>query len=532
MVIPIVILWLVSSSCGALAQPLPACPALPRPDEVDARAVLAHPAVQHALAEVDSLLENASRALPYEAGLIATVVLDQQTAWTRGYGRRDAGTPHAPPPTGSDLVRVASISKVFTSLLMFLLRDGGVVNMDDTLVTWMPSFSIADPYRTRDEITLRTLSSHTAGLPREFPYPCSAFTSGGGAPPPYSGCNETEVLKHLSQKFLVSPPNTVFHYSNLGFGLLGRALGHAEFGEDPLGYEKAVAKYIFAPLGMANATFAWDSANKQKYAVGVDMDGTPIEQQDGPTCGWGAPAGCVWASADDIARIMKLMFRSTVPAASSVPGHIDGQTMAEFMLPRVLLRDGMEAIGTPMEMQYLGGGREPLQLWAKGKQVELPGFRSSMSVVEELRFGVFTSALITDVEDHTVWTLPALRILGPAVKAAMAELQPKQALPPAYERFLGSYYDGSVNVEVDPQDASRLVLSLGPDATPLALSYEPSLGPDALRARPLAPLDCRHLDDGANLEIVYFSFEVGGGTVMGTQASALEFMGGLYDRRG
>ena len=53
-----------------IAQPLPPCPPLPHPERVDARAVLAHPAVRHALVQVDRVLENASRALP---GMIATV---------------------------------------------------------------------------------------------------------------------------------------------------------------------------------------------------------------------------------------------------------------------------------------------------------------------------------------------------------------------------------------------------------------------------------------------------------------------------
>ena len=48
---------------------------------------------------------------------------------------------------------------------------------------------------------------------------------------------------------------------------------------------------------------------------------------------------------------------------------------------QVLLRDGYEAIGSPWEMVYLngsGGG----DYWAKGKQGELPGYRSSVLLVE------------------------------------------------------------------------------------------------------------------------------------------------------
>ena len=514
------LIW--SWAAASAAQQLPTCPPLPHPENVDANMVLQDDRVRAAIEEVDALFANASRHLP--SGFVATVVLDQETAWVKGYGTRDVTKAGAPPPSGSDLLRVASISKVFTSLLMFLLRDAGVVNLDDTLEKWMKAFSVMDPYKTRDVVTLRNLASHTSGLQREFPFPCSDFTGAKRPKPkPYSGCTESEVMRQLSQKFLVSPPNTVFHYSNLGFGLLGRALGHALNDSDPLAYERAVKKYIFDPLGMENATFAWDSRFEDRYAVGVNMSGKPIKQAEGQTCGWGAPAGCVWASANDISQIMKLMFRRSVPAEDSQPGHVDGQTIAEFLLPRVLLRDGMEAIGTPMEMQYLG---DELRLWAKGKQGELPGFRSSMSIVEELRLGVFSAALITDVEDHTVWTLPALRIIGPAVKAAMEDLQPKKSLPQAYERFLGNYVD-DVSVEVDPQDSSQLILLLGNDAHPLALSEDlPLLGPNALKANPTAALDCRHLDDGSNLEIAYFSFDGGGDG----KASSVEFMGQMYRR--
>ena len=103
----------------------------------------------------------------------------------------------------------------------------------------------------------------------------------------------------------------------------------------------------------------------------------------------------------------------------------------------------------------------------------------------------------------------------------LSSLQPKNAdLPPNPDRFVGAYGEGVV-VKFDPQ-GSRLIAS-GLGGSLLALSYESSLGLDNLRARPLSPLDCRHLDDGADLEIVYFSFNGAG-----AKASALEFMGSSH----
>ena len=143
------------------------CPAYPPLAPVEA--VLGDTGVQQALQAVDKMLKTQAATLP--SGLVATVVLDQQTVWTRGYGQRGVG---GGPPTSTDLVRIASITKTFTDLLAFKLRDEGVVSLDDRVVKYIPGFEmLGHASRTRGTITLRNLASHLSGLPREAPYPCS-----------------------------------------------------------------------------------------------------------------------------------------------------------------------------------------------------------------------------------------------------------------------------------------------------------------------------------------------------------------------
>ncbi len=81
--------------------------------------VLADAGVKAALAKIDALLANATAhsGLPPNAGMVATVVIDQETALTKGYGRRNPFNNDPTPPSGTDLVRIASISKVFTDTL-------------------------------------------------------------------------------------------------------------------------------------------------------------------------------------------------------------------------------------------------------------------------------------------------------------------------------------------------------------------------------------------------------------------------------
>jgi CubicO group peptidase (beta-lactamase class C family) len=107
------------------------------------------------------------------SGLVVTVVYDQQTLWTKGYGTSNPFShPRGAPPDGSQLVRVASITKTFTSMLAFVMRDSGVVGLDEDVRTHVPTFDVQSPYAVENVTTLRQLASHTSGLPRDLGFPC------------------------------------------------------------------------------------------------------------------------------------------------------------------------------------------------------------------------------------------------------------------------------------------------------------------------------------------------------------------------
>ena len=64
--------------------------------------------------------------------------------------------------------------------------------------------------------------------------------------------------------------------------------------------------------GMDWATFAFNSTTDSHRAVGSTVDGHPIHIPVEPSCGFGSPAGCLWASANDISKLMQLFFREDV----------------------------------------------------------------------------------------------------------------------------------------------------------------------------------------------------------------------------
>jgi CubicO group peptidase (beta-lactamase class C family) len=143
------------------------CP--PLPPVAPASDIMRDAGVLAALADVKSLLREKAATLP--SGLVATIVYDQETLWSGGFGKRNKFDQGSPVPGPSDLVRIASITKVFTDILLFALRDAGVVSLDDPVRKYLPNLSLGKLGDTRGEITLRNLAAHLSGLPREVGWP-------------------------------------------------------------------------------------------------------------------------------------------------------------------------------------------------------------------------------------------------------------------------------------------------------------------------------------------------------------------------
>ena len=65
-------------------------------------------------------------------GRISTIVYDQTTLWSGGFGLRNGSDPrHSSAPGRAHLVRTTSIIKVFTDMLAYKLCDAGTVSLDD-----------------------------------------------------------------------------------------------------------------------------------------------------------------------------------------------------------------------------------------------------------------------------------------------------------------------------------------------------------------------------------------------------------------
>lgn len=157
-------------------------------------------------------------------GLSVSIAKDNIVIFDKVYGSANLESKELLTTTHG--LRIASQSKVFTSVALFQLQERGRLRIDDLVVDYIPWLKQHTDTRW-ENVTLRQLMSHGAGVIRD----------GGGDDfwalrAEFPG---QEGLKDLVLKSdLVLEPNTAMKYSNIGYSLLGLVVSKASsipFGE-------------------------------------------------------------------------------------------------------------------------------------------------------------------------------------------------------------------------------------------------------------------------------------------------------------
>ena len=201
---------------------------------------------------------------PLTPGVAYGVVMDGVLVHTGGLGTLHVGEQHQP---GADCsFRIASMTKSFVAATLLLLRDEGVLRLDDTAEQWVPELQ-GLPLATSDSRppTLRQLLSMNSGYPEDDPW-----------------ADRLESLSDDEYSALMGEPKTfartsgiAFDYSNIGFTLLGRVIQNAT-GQP---YRDVVTERIIAPLGLCDTTWSDDGVDPARLATGYALvDGEWIAQ--------------------------------------------------------------------------------------------------------------------------------------------------------------------------------------------------------------------------------------------------------------
>ncbi len=256
------------------------------------------PDFSEAIRMIDTWLE-AQRDYDHLPGISVAIVTDQEILWSKGYGMADLEK--AIPSSPNTIYSICSISKLFTSVAIMQLRDAGKLRLEDLVSDHLSWFNIKQQYPDTGPITIRSLLTHSSGLPRESDYP---YWTGPDFPFP----TQEQVKAKLGSQKTLYPPSTYHQYSNLGLTLLGEIV--AEVSEVP--YQQYIQENILNPLRLADTRpklpeALWRETLATGYSA-LKRDGTrdmlPLFQAKGI-----APAAGFSSTVEDLARFASWQFR-------------------------------------------------------------------------------------------------------------------------------------------------------------------------------------------------------------------------------
>lgn len=193
-----------------------------------------HPRVSSAI-ELLEIWIDARQTYEQIPGISVAIVYDQDLLWSRGFGYADIEDKTAMSP--ETIFSICSVSKLFTSIATMQLRDAGKLHLDDPAEKYLPWFDIQQTYTDDPPVTVRGLLTHTAGVPRDLPFPY--FTD-----PSFPFPTREEMKQRLSSQKMLYPSGKYFQYSNLGSVLLGEIVGAAS----GMSYDSFVQQRILEPV--------------------------------------------------------------------------------------------------------------------------------------------------------------------------------------------------------------------------------------------------------------------------------------------
>jgi len=223
-------------------------------------------------------------------GLGVALVSRDGVLWQAGLGKADvAAGRDATPET---LFRIGSISKTFVSLAVLMLVEEGRLSLDAPVRALVPDVAFANPWEAEEPIRVVHLLEHTTGFDdlslREYAHDDPAI--------PLRDALALNPAPRVSRW----RPGTRMSYCNAGPPIAAYVV------EKLAGqrFEAFVGERIFAPLGMATASYFADPATDDRRATLYADDGvTPYPY-------WHIcmrPSGAINASAAEMARFVRLL---------------------------------------------------------------------------------------------------------------------------------------------------------------------------------------------------------------------------------
>lgn len=184
--------------------------------------------------------------------------------------------------------RIASMTKCFAAAMVLILRDRGVLDIMAPISNFISG--LRDPRWT--SVSVRDLLTMQSGLPTDDAWGDRVLS-----------WSEDELLSTIrGELYFCSEPRKEFHYSNLGYMLVGLVVS-AVTGTSAL---EAIREHVLTPLGMTRTD--WAPASSGWLSGTVSRHDELKSEPDLGACNSGAVFGGLWSTANDLARWMRFLW--------------------------------------------------------------------------------------------------------------------------------------------------------------------------------------------------------------------------------
>jgi len=271
------------------------------------------------------------------ASLSVLAIRHGKVSYQQQFGYRHLGATPADhlPVTPATLFRIASVSKMMTTLGLMRLVEQGKLSLDQDVSIYL-GFSLRNPHFPQQPLTLRSLLSHTSSL----------RDAGGYAWGPERRLRDVFTAGGDLMWDAATPPGRYFTYANLNWGVIGTVMEQVT-GER---FDLLMRRLLLDPMDLRGGY------NPAAFpAEDVANTATLYRKRAPDTEAW-QPHGPWIAQVDD--------FHAHAPAApAGLERYVIGSNATVFS-PTGGLRISAAGLGTVMQMLLDGGrhrGRQLLQ---------------------------------------------------------------------------------------------------------------------------------------------------------------------------
>lgn len=224
-------------------------------------------------------------------------------------------------PTPDSIYEIASVTKTFTGALAAKALLQGRMQLNADFRQYLPG-RYPNLEWQGNPIALRSLATHTSGLPRDLPDTDDLYAHRDPETLPHkliareSGYNQARYLDDLHQIALRSKPGTKEVYSNLGFKVIGWGL-ETVYG---LPFERALKEQILEPLQMKSTGFTLSAQERARLVNGYSPAGhvMPYHLRNA-----GAAYG-LYSTSRDMAKYVRWQLDETDPTIVKAHRPIEG----------------------------------------------------------------------------------------------------------------------------------------------------------------------------------------------------------------